>query len=81
MCLGERTQRIRKEFAGVFQDATRNSAAQILAREHGIFIHLEDGHRTYWGIVAYLPSESKPDVDASRSLVGHPPLSDIPKER
>ena len=106
----------RQEFAdkldSVFQDATRDSAAQILKlsvfqelheneephmhaamqvlepirhtrlfrtlrEKHGIFIHLEDGRRTYWGIVAYLavPSESKPDVDASPWLSkGHPPV-------
>ena len=79
----------RQEFAdkldSVFQDATRDSAAQILKlsvfqelreneephmhaamqvsepirhtrlfrtlrEKHGMFIHLEDGHRTYWGI-------------------------------
>ena len=59
---------------------------RTLREKHGIFIHLEDGHRTYWGIVAYLavPSKSKPDVDASPWLSkGHPPVvelrSDIPK--
>ena len=75
----------RQEFAdkldSVFQDATRDSAAQILKlsvfqelheneephmhaamqvsepirrrtlrEKHGIFIHLEDGHRTYWAL-------------------------------
>ena len=59
---------------------------RTLREKHGIFIHLEDSRRTYWGIVAYLavPSESKPDVDASPWLSkGHPPvvelLSNIPK--
>ncbi|CAJ1349960.1 unnamed protein product, partial [Effrenium voratum] len=75
-------------------DATRDSAAQIL--KLSVFQELHENEAcsdaslgarpTYWGIVAYLavPSESKPDVDASPWLSkGHPPvvelLSDIPK--
>ena len=51
----------------VLEPIRRTRLFRTLREKHGIFIHLEDGHRTYWGIVAYLaaPSESKPDVDAS----------------